>query len=399
MHERDTRSPSLAESAGADVRAPALRPAEAMVLQLQREAGNRVTRGIVKSKLKLPPLDLRPPGAAEFAKLLGDQAVRFGQFTFTNALAAPLNEALAPHMGQLSAEDQKWLRARLDELDASTGIRNSQTAAKVAADAITTIKTGMKDKGAAGAAIAKLMGDPTETGIGFGGALYLKLWKEYGKPGAATPDVTQHLTYAKLSGLNLYEMIACKDTTERLGAKVGAGRGGEGRRSAGTAIAKGTSIASDIQLDHARSKDFLALGNVVVYGNDLGKWVRRMRDALDDGWTVHARCISGSYGGGKGGREPDHSVLIYGYGGPENATEFYFFDPDIGGTGGLTPGWGRIYHDAAAGHLSTARTDADFRAYTYETQAEHEVGSAAGHESGYQASGVHRYQVKEIWTM
>jgi hypothetical protein len=391
MHERDTRSPTVAEPAGA-VRAPALRPAEAAVLKLQRDAGNRVTAGIVSSKLGRPRADQRPPGAADFAKLLGDQAVTFGQFAFTHALARGLDKAMEPHLRELREEDRTWLRSWLDYWEANTAAGDD----KGAANAVTKIKTAMQDRGEAGAGIIKLMGDPAETGIGFGGALYLKLWKEYGKPGAATPDVTKHLTYAKLAGLRIYENIACKETTERLGAKAGAGRGGEGRRTPGTAIAKGTSIASDIKRDDARSND-LTRGDVVVYGNDLGKWVKRMREALDDGWTVHARCISGTYGGGKGGRDPDHSILIYGHGGTD--TEFYFFDPDVSGTGGLTPGWGRIHYDADAGHLSTAKTASDFSTYWYSTDAGHEAGSAAGRESNYQASGLHRYQVKEIWTM
>jgi hypothetical protein len=393
MHERDTRSTTVAEPAGT-VRAAALRPAEAAVLKLQREVGNRVTAGIVSSKLGRPRADQRPPGAGDFAKLLGDQAATFGQFSFTHALARGLDKAMEPHLRELREEDRTWLRSWLDYLEGLMASGHD----KAAAEAVTKIKTAMQDRGEPGAAIIKLMGDPAETGVGFGGALYTKLWKEYGKPGAATPDVTKHLTYAKLAGLRIYENIACKETTERLGAKVGAGRGGEGRRTPGTVIAKGTSIASDIKRDDARSND-LTLGDVVVYGNDLGKWVKRMRDALDDGWTVHARCISGTHGRGKGGRDPDHSILIYGHGGTETETEFYSFDPDVSGTGGLTPGWGRIYYDADARHLSTAKTASDFRTYSYSTDAEDEAGSAAGRESDYQRSGVHRYQVKEIWTM
>lgn len=393
MHERDTRSPTVAEPAGA-LRAPTLRPIEAAVLKLQRDVGNRVTAGIVSSKLGRPRADQRPPGAADFAKLLGDQAVSFGQFAFTHALSGGLDKAMEPHVRGLREEDRTWLRSWLDYLEQVTGSGHKEAAAN-AAKAVTMIKTAMRDRGEAGAGIIKLMGDPAETGIGFGGALYLNLWKEYGKPGAATPDVSKHLSYAKLAGLRIYENIACKETTERLGAKAGAGRGGEGRRTPGTAIAKGTSIASDIKRDSARSND-LTRGDVVVYGKeDLGKWVERMRKALDDGWTVHARCISGTHGGGTSGRDPDHSILIYGYGG----TEFYFFDPDVGGTGGLTPGWGRIHYDADAGHLSTAKTESDFRTYSYSTDAARAAGSAADRPSDYQASGLHRYQVKEIWTM
>ena len=389
MHERDTRSPTVAEPAGA-LRAPALRPIEAAVLQLQRDVGNRVTAGIVSSKLGRPRADQRPPGAADFAKLLGDQAVAFGQFTFTHALSSGLDKAMEPHLRQLREEDRTWLRSSLEAVMANAARGED----KAAADAVNTIKTVMRDRGEAGAGIIKLMGDPVETGIGYGGALYKQLWTEYGKPGAATPDVTKHLTYAKLAGLRNYERLACKDTTDRLGAKAGAGRGGEGQRTPGTGIPRGTHIAADIKRDDARSND-LTRGDVVVYGNDLGNWVKRMRTALDDGWTVHARCISGTHGGGSG-RDPDHSILIYGH---DGGTEFYFFDPDVHGTGGVTPGWGRIHYDADARRLSTAKTASDFRTYQYVTDAEDEAGWDAGRRAGYQASGLHRYQVKEIWTM
>jgi len=387
MHERDTRSSTVAEPAGA-VRAPTLRPAEAAVLQLQRDAGNRVTAGIVSSKLGRPKGDQRPPGAADFAKLLGDQAVNFGQFAFTDALTRAMDKAVEPHLRELREEDRNWVRDSIDYLMAVAGDK------KAAKEAVGRIKTAMADRGAPGAGIIKLMGNPDETGIGFGGALYRELWSEYGKPGAATPDVSKHLTYAKLAGLRAYENIACKDTTERLGAKAGAGRGGEGRRTPGTAIPKGTSIAADIKRDKTRSGN-LERGDVVVYGHDLASWVKRMQDALNDGWTVHARCISGTYGGGTG-RDPDHSILIYGH---DGGTEFYFFDSDVGGTGGVTPGWGRIHYDADSRRLSTVKTASDFGSYEYQTDAEAEAGWNAGRRAGYQASGVHRYQVKEIWTM
>jgi hypothetical protein len=388
MHERDTRSPTVAEPTGA-LGAPALRPAEAAVLKLQREVGNRVTAGIVSSRLGRPKADQRPPGAADFAKLLGDQAVSFGQFAFTDALTRGLDKAMEPHLRELREEDRTWLRSSLEYLMAVAGDK------KAAKETVSKIKTAMGDRGPAGAAIIKLMGNPDETGIGFGGALYRELWSQYGKPGAATPDVTKHLTYAKLAGLRAYENIACKDTTERLGAKAGAGRGGEGRRTPGTVIPMGTNIAADIKRDKTRSGD-LTPGDVVVYGNDLGKWVKRMQAALDDGWTVHARCISGTYGGSESGRDPDHSILIYGH---DGGTEFYFFDADVYGTGGVTPGWGRIHYDADARRLSTAKTASDFRTYEYLTDAEGETGWNAGRRAGYQASGLHRYQVKEIWTM
>ena len=106
MHEHDTRSPMVAEPAVA-LRAPALRPIEAAVLQLQRDVGNRVTAGIVSSKLERPHTDPRPPGAADFAKLIGDQAVNFGQFAFTHALTRGLEKAMDLWMWRLAMGELK----------------------------------------------------------------------------------------------------------------------------------------------------------------------------------------------------------------------------------------------------------------------------------------------------
>ena len=176
------------------------------------------------------------------------------------------------------------------------------------------------------------------------------------------------------------------------------GQGQRGTRRQGTAkrldlIPKDTSIAADVKRD-ASFENGMVRGDVIVYASSLESHVTKMRKALDDGWTIHARCISGTLGV-EGGRSPDHSILIYGYAGDV----FHFFDSDVGGTGGVTPGWGRIYYDRSVPRLSTARADADFRVYEFKSKAEQEAGAAAGHEAGYQASGLHRYQVKDIWTM
>ena len=398
MRELEPLAEAAQEEAGRATARLAM-TAAAPVLQLQRQAGNRaVTQlvlarrpsGVAQAAGRIAEHFAAPPGSGEFAKLIGSDATQKGQFVFTATISKRIDDRLAGYLRDMPEDQSKWVKGWLDSYQEARFRRKAAEATKV----LQTIKTYMDDLGTPPAqGVSKLMGNPTETGIGPGAAAYTKLWNEYAKPGADLPDMSAYENYASLAGIHAYENIACKATTERLGAKASAGRGGKGRRNASTSIPKDTSIAADVKRD-VGFENGMVRGDVVVYASSLESHVTKMRKALDDGWTIHARCISGTTGV-EGGRSPDHSILIYGYAGDV----FHFFDSDVGGTGGLTPGWGRIYYDRSVPRLSTARTDADFRVYEFKSKAEQEAGAAVGHVAGFQASGLHRYQVKDIWTM
>ena len=114
-----------------------------------------------------------------------------------------------------------------------------------------------------------------------------------------------------------------------------------------------------------------------------------MKRALDDGWVIHARVLSGVTGGGKSRAEAEHSLVVYGYSG--NA--FEYFDPDVGGSNVARTGFDRLHYDPKANRFSTAASEADFLVYNPPKD------DKSGHIRGYQVSGVHRYQVSSIETL
>jgi hypothetical protein len=64
------------------------------------------------------------------------------------------------------------------------------------------------------------------------------------------------------------------------------------------------------------------LGDVFTYRDDLPAIADKMARALDDGWTIRVRVLSGSVGS-----DEEHSVLVIGH---YDAKTFFFFDPDVG---------------------------------------------------------------------
>lgn len=183
-------------------------------------------------------------------------------------------------------------------------------------------------------------------------------------------------------------MQACKVTAARIAKRYIAAGGVGGKRDAGTAI-KPTALVASVKDDMTPLAGDLFRGTVASYGADLGKEVERMRRALDDGWVIHARVLSGLYGGGASRAEAKHSIIVFGYEGDT----FEYFDPDVGGSNLKYSGFDKLYFDRAANRLSTARSEADFAVY--------EGDGAAGSNRfyGWQARGVHRYQVTSIETL
>ena len=172
--------------------------------------------------------------------------------------------------------------------------------------------------------------------------MFETLWKAYSDPKAGFPDLTPYVDLAHLQALARYELIACKRTATLIAGRYVAR--GSGKRSAGTAI-KPTQLIGGVKTDEAVLAGDLSRGTVATYSAELGKEVERMKRAIDDGWVIHARVLSGIVGGGKSRAEAEHSLIVYGY--SDNA-----------------------HHTDQPGHIR-----------------------------GYQASGVHRYQVSSIETL
>jgi hypothetical protein len=326
-------------------------------------AGNRAIARFVGPALR----------KARFRSLIGTEAAEMGQFIFTNKvweLLSPKIDAAVASEPALNDVINEWYAALFPA-------KTRPDWAK--ADALRAELKGTKFPG-------ELLG-PDDARLEVGANIFEGLWKTYSNPKAGFPDLTPHVNLAHFQALRRWELIACKRTATLIAGRYVAGGGSGGSRSAATAI-KLTQLVGGVKTDSVVRAGDLSRGTVATYSSSLGKEVERMKRAIDDGWVVHARVLSGAEGGGKSKAEAEHSLIVYGYSG--NAFEFY--DPDVGGSNIQRTGFDLIHYDAAANRLSTAETDADFAVYASST-------AQAGHRKGFQVSGVHRYQVSSIETL
>ena len=366
MHSTATqeRAPDP-EPAVAAATALARTPA-AVLRSLQRGVGNRAVARFIGPFAR----------EARFRALSGKEAAAKGQFLFNGKVA----ELLYPKLNA-SVANEPALAAIVDEWEA--GVFPAEGRRDYAkADAA---RAELKDTKFP----AELLG-PDDAKLEVGARVFETLWNTYKDPKKGFPDLTPYVNLAHLQALARYELIACKRTATLIASRFVAGGGSGGTRSAATAI-KPTPLIGGVKTDESIVRDDLSRGTVATYSAELGKEVQKMKDAIDDGWVIHARVISGVTGGGASKREAEHSLIVYGYSG--NA--FEYFDPDVGGSNVAKTGFDRLYYDPnpKAPRLSTAASEADFLVYNPPQ------GDASGHIRGYQASGVHRYQVSSIETM
>jgi hypothetical protein len=331
-------------------------PASA-VLALQRSAGNRAVARFIGPAWR----------EARFRSMIGSEAARLGQMLFHVKLA----DLLFPKVNAAIAETPA-LAGAWDDFVAAIGVGKWKEADAARAE--------LKDTKFP----AALLG-PDDARLEVGGKIFETLWKAYASPTAAFPDLTPYVTVGHYQALRRWELQACKRTAHEIAKRYIAAGGAGGKRAPGTAI-RLTPLVAGVKTDKTPLGGDLYRGTVATYSSELGKEVERMKRAIDDGWIVHARVLSGIVGGGKSRAEPEHSLLVYGYSG----TAFEYFDPDVAGSNVQMTGFDRLYYDATANRLSTAQSEAEFGAYAY---------TKDGHISGYQADGVHRYQVSSIETV
>jgi hypothetical protein len=232
---------------------------------------------------------------------------------------------------------------------------------------------------------AELVG-PDDARLEVGAQVFEKLWKDFVKPNASFPDLSPYMNLGHYQALMRWELIACRRTATLIAQRYVAAGGSGGTRSASTAI-KPTQLIGSVKTDQKNYGGDRFRGTIATYSSELGKEVERMKRALDDGWVIHARVISGVAGGGKSFAEAEHSLIVYGYSGDT----FEYYDPDVGGSNLQQTGFDRLYFDRQANRLSTAASEADIMVYG---------GHDESHEQGFHVgSGVHRYQVSSIETM
>jgi hypothetical protein len=341
------------------------------VLALQRSAGNRATvraLGLSRRASKVLPFDQEI-----FTAKVGTEAVTYGQMLFHSMLGAlviPKAEAVVDQRAELGPVWKYWL-ASMAKGDWQGADAARQALRELAPDG----------------PLAALHG-PDDARLEAGGAIFEKLWKAYDKPGSGVPDLTPYATLSQYQALRRWELQACKATATRIAKRYIAAGGVGGARTATTAI-KPTALVAGVKRDRTPTGGDTYRGDVATYSTKLADEVEKMRRALDDGWVVHARVLSGITGGGKSGAEAEHSLVIYGYDGDT----FEFFDPDVAGSNLARSGFEKLYFDRAANRLSTARTEAQFGAYAAEGAA------GSNHHHGWHAHGVHRYQVTSIETL
>ena len=125
----------------------------------------------------------------------------------------------------------------------------------------------------------------------------------------------------------------------------------------------------------------------------LASVVTKMKKALDDGWYIHVRVMSGVRAGIKGPGGPkdplsctpeDHSLLVIDYFG----NRFLFADPDAAVTKSFGQGMGSLFYlSGSKERLTTAKSN---------SISDRRINGATGkHTSG----GEKRYQAIRVWTV
>lgn len=235
---------------------------------------------------------------------------------------------------------------------------------------------------------------PGATPMAKGKGLYYKFWGALNGKGGVIPDLTSFATIPIRGCLDTWENQACGFTGSLAAARFVA-KGGmktenpDAKRQASTKF--GALLASSATRD-LRKVGNRRRGDVLRQGGAAGA-AAGMRRALDDGWILHARVLSGiDYGGGqsataydvadaagKAPRQPvtlgkppeEHSIMILGYDG----NQFVFWDPDSGSSNAHGAGFGALFVSSAG--LTTASSDGDLLV----------------DDNGNHAAGRHRYQV------
>ncbi len=198
---------------------------------------------------------------------------------------------------------------------------------------------------------------------------------------APDPDVSKQKNVSRLHYLAQAEAEVCGFQASFLASRFRALANRAGRPAPDPAVrVGGLALATGVVAQHRPVKqggiDVLR-GDVCTYGSGLAGAVARIRAALDGGWIVTVRVMSGFGGGGLRG---EHSFALIGHQG--NAFTVADSDPGNEGDPRFKTGFTTVYFDPAVPRLSTAVNDAEF------------PGLAA--EPHLQINRHHRYQVLSV---
>ena len=363
------------------------------MLELQRSIGNRRTAALLTRR----PRALARQGAvmnavwgtieeatfagvrSHFAAAIDPDIAAAGQFQFTLLIAAKVQPVFDAMATEKWADDGE----RTQAVAAVDGVRRAALQRRLQA-------RGRDAQGALGAHPRREVtrGGEARAVPRHGGRGGLRRGGE-GLPGAleggkGKPDVSARLTLAHLFAFRRWEAQACKATASYAAGRFARSGKTGGKRSPATSIPETVlTVKRTRNLTESAPKEWV--GDVLTYRDDLHAIVDKMARALDDGWTIHVRVLSGSVG-----TDEEHSVLVIGH---HQARAFFFFDPDVYGSDLATLGYGRFYFNKEDNLLTTARDRGDLTVW------DADVAWDTGAREGWHASsGRHRYQAMRLWT-
>jgi len=205
------------------------------------------------------------------------------------------------------------------------------------------------------AALAQVMKSPPPgKAFEMGMQVYKPLWDKWIES-KAFPDVADAANAYKCCYLRMADQWACEPTTRKLPGLFDAqspGRAKDPKFAFGrTKLATGTKVTRGPVPDGRGGTRQAVVDEQVIYRSDLAAWVERMRLAIDNGWFIHVRVLSGVAMDYTAQPEnAEHSLLVVGYRG----NEFMCSDADPGGEGRehLKVGATSLFY--SAGSLATA---------------------------------------------
>jgi hypothetical protein len=209
-----------------------------------------------------------------------------------------------------------------------------------------------------------------------GEAIYYELWSHLQK-GDQIPSLDRYRSLPTLQSIWSWENQACGYTGSQVATRYtrkGGAKKANPDAKRGNSTRVWAAFATSANRDMRPSSDAFRRGDVLIQ-NGVSSAIPKMQAALDDGWILHARVLSGiDYGHGEAaksfdkqnykgkapkqpqrlGKPPEeHSIMIIGY----DASEFVFWDPDSVSSNRRGAGFGSLFF--SNGRLSTARNDAD----------------------------------------
>lgn len=322
-------------------------------------------------------VDTRAPGETEATV---PSVVETGQFYWTNQLEASIRASYQAILADASWDpsEKLALQTALDEVTSAILQRRRDTGdvTNAATRAIRASKNPLKSKlqalfwatsGLSGKEVSQL------------------LWQNRNSK-EIIPPLKRYSNFPMLMKVYSAESVACGAVAD-IAIRRFASHGGftdidpamdrKDKTLKGKSFYVATGIKRHNDVSHEGSMDYYK-GDEVLYGGSLASAVAEVRRALDAGFLVHARVVSGvGVGGDRPVLKTEHSIVIIGYDGPNL---FVFWDPDANSSTMPRQGFGYLFH--SQGRFGTPGDDQSFR-----------VDAAGDHAGG----GQHRYQIVSMF--